>query len=458
MLGRWCTQRGPRRVCVGQRLEPELALAVVAKAPGLEDCRGADRGQRLIQFGPRADGGKLGGLDAAFAEQGFLGQPILRYRQRFRQWPHDNLVGQHARGFGRNVLEVERHRIDLRGKRLQLGVVRPFRHQQRRHVSGAGIRQAVHHPTLHPQRGCGQRQHAGELPATQDAQHGRLARGHNRGSDWASTAWVWCSRQAASAVANVASCSASTAAASNPAFTAPALPIASVPTGTPAGICAIDSSESMPFNALDCIGTPNTGNRVLAASMPGRCAAPPAPAMMTWIPRVDGLLGITEQKIGRAVRRYHLDLVRHAQFRQHAGRVLHGFPIRTRSHHHAHARRCANFCHGPAVQKPLLYGLSSAPGTPVKPAMDKRLLDILCCPVSKTPVRLLNKRELEALNAAIGTGSVDTVAGAAVKTTVSEALITTDHKVIYRVQDGIPVMLPEEGIGVVQLVDFPATP
>ena len=90
--------------------------------------------------------------------------------------------------------------------------------------------------------------------------------------------------------------------------------------------------------------------------------------------------------------------------------------------------------------------------------MDKRLLDILCCPVSKTPVRLLSKRELEVLNAAINAGSVDTIAGAAVKTSLSEGLITTDRKVIYRVQDGIPVMLPEEGIGSVQLTDFPATP
>ena len=36
--------------------------------------------------------------------------------------------------------------------------------------------------------------------------------------------------------------------------------------------------------------------------------------------------------------------------------------------------------------------------------MDKRLLDILCCPVSKTPVRLMSKHELEALNAAISAG------------------------------------------------------
>jgi len=88
--------------------------------------------------------------------------------------------------------------------------------------------------------------------------------------------------------------------------------------------------------------------------------------------------------------------------------------------------------------------------------MDKRLLDILCCPVSKTPVRPLNKHELEALNGAIAAGKVDSVAGMPVREKISEALITTDHKVIYRVEDGIPVMLPEEGIGTAQLTDFPA--
>ncbi len=76
-----------------------------------------------------------------------------------------------------------------------------------------------------------------------------------------------------------------TAAASRPAFTAPARPMASVPTGTPAGICTIDSRLSMPFSALLSTGTPNTGSGVIAAVMPGRCAAPPAPAMMTFRPR-----------------------------------------------------------------------------------------------------------------------------------------------------------------------------
>ncbi|MDE2156984.1 MAG: hypothetical protein KGJ32_14015 [Xanthomonadaceae bacterium] len=90
--------------------------------------------------------------------------------------------------------------------------------------------------------------------------------------------------------------------------------------------------------------------------------------------------------------------------------------------------------------------------------MDKRLLDILCCPVSKTPVRPLGRHELDALNNAISAGEVDTVAGTAVRDRLVEALITTDRKVIYRVDDGIPVMLPEEGIGTVQLKSFPAVP
>jgi uncharacterized protein YbaR (Trm112 family) len=88
--------------------------------------------------------------------------------------------------------------------------------------------------------------------------------------------------------------------------------------------------------------------------------------------------------------------------------------------------------------------------------MDKRLLDILCCPVSKTPVRPLNGSELGAVNKAIEAGQVLSVAGTAVQGRLDEGLITVDRKVIYRVEDGIPVMLPEEGIGTTQFNDFPA--
>ena len=71
--------------------------------------------------------------------------------------------------------------------------------------------------------------------------------------------------------------------ASSPAFRAP--PIETVATGTPAGICTMDSSESMPSRYFNGTGTPITGSGVIAATMPGRWAAPPAPVMMTCRPR-----------------------------------------------------------------------------------------------------------------------------------------------------------------------------
>jgi len=87
--------------------------------------------------------------------------------------------------------------------------------------------------------------------------------------------------------------------------------------------------------------------------------------------------------------------------------------------------------------------------------MDKRLLDILCDPVTKTPVRPLRRDELDALNRAIAGGAVDTVAGQKVALPLDAGLITTDRKVVYRIEDDIPVMLAEEGIGTLQLTDFP---
>jgi hypothetical protein len=86
--------------------------------------------------------------------------------------------------------------------------------------------------------------------------------------------------------------------ASNAAFFAPAAPIASVPTGIPAGICTIESSESMPDRALLCTGTPKTGKTVCEAVMPGRCAAPPAPAIITSTPRHSACLANSKSKSG----------------------------------------------------------------------------------------------------------------------------------------------------------------
>ena len=49
---------------------------------------------------------------------------------------------------------------------------------------------------------------------------------------------------------------------------------------------------SRPSSASICTGTPMTGSGVIAAVMPGRCAAPPAPAMITLRPRALAPRGI----------------------------------------------------------------------------------------------------------------------------------------------------------------------
>jgi len=43
--------------------------------------------------------------------------------------------------------------------------------------------------------------------------------------------------------------------------------MASVPTGTPAGICTMERSESTPRSTRDSTGTPSTGSVVFAAAM-----------------------------------------------------------------------------------------------------------------------------------------------------------------------------------------------
>jgi uncharacterized protein YbaR (Trm112 family) len=87
--------------------------------------------------------------------------------------------------------------------------------------------------------------------------------------------------------------------------------------------------------------------------------------------------------------------------------------------------------------------------------MDKRLLDILCDPLSKTPLKLLTKSQLDVLNRAIRANEIQTTDGRTVSGDVTSGLITIDGKVIYRIDDGIPVLLADEAIGTTQLRDFP---
>ncbi len=86
--------------------------------------------------------------------------------------------------------------------------------------------------------------------------------------------------------------------------------------------------------------------------------------------------------------------------------------------------------------------------------VDRKLLEILCCPASKTPLTILGQEKLDKLNTMINSGEALYVDGAKVKDPLIEGLITEDGKVIYPVQDDIPILLEEKGIGTTQFQDF----
>ncbi len=86
--------------------------------------------------------------------------------------------------------------------------------------------------------------------------------------------------------------------------------------------------------------------------------------------------------------------------------------------------------------------------------IEGKLLEILCCPVSKTPLIRLNSEKLASLNAAISRGEALYVNHQEVTATLNEALVTDDMKVIYEVRDDIPILLQEYGIGTTQFQDF----
>jgi uncharacterized protein YbaR (Trm112 family) len=88
--------------------------------------------------------------------------------------------------------------------------------------------------------------------------------------------------------------------------------------------------------------------------------------------------------------------------------------------------------------------------------MDRKLLDILCCPTTRQSLALLDSQGLDALNRAIGAGGVKRTDDTLQAEPLREALLTRDRKTVYRVDDGIPVLLAEEAIATAQIEGFPA--
>ncbi|MCP5114330.1 MAG: hypothetical protein GY953_26160 [bacterium] len=79
------------------------------------------------------------------------------------------------------------------------------------------------------------------------------------------------------------------------------------------------------------------------------------------------------------------------------------------------------------------------------------LLEILCCPETKKPLRMVPDDLVAKINEKVTAGQVNFTSGSVVKEPFDEALVTVDAERIYAVRDGIPVMLVDECILAEQL-------
>ena len=78
--------------------------------------------------------------------------------------------------------------------------------------------------------------------------------------------------------------------------------------------------------------------------------------------------------------------------------------------------------------------------------IDEQLLDILCCPETRQPVARAEASVLQPLNAEIEAGRLRNRGGDKVEAQIEEGLLREDGRVLYIVDDSIPIMLIGESI------------
>jgi uncharacterized protein YbaR (Trm112 family) len=80
--------------------------------------------------------------------------------------------------------------------------------------------------------------------------------------------------------------------------------------------------------------------------------------------------------------------------------------------------------------------------------VDPELLEILVCPETRQPVALAPDTLLASLNEKIRAGQLRNRGGSSVSSPLEEGLLREDGRILYPVDDSIPVMLIEESIEV----------
>ncbi len=86
--------------------------------------------------------------------------------------------------------------------------------------------------------------------------------------------------------------------------------------------------------------------------------------------------------------------------------------------------------------------------------IDRKLLEILVCPITKQPVFPLAPTRLDKVNQLIKQGKLHTLDGHPLDTPLKQALITKNGNTLYQIDGDIPVMLEEQSIPCEQIPDW----
>ena len=78
--------------------------------------------------------------------------------------------------------------------------------------------------------------------------------------------------------------------------------------------------------------------------------------------------------------------------------------------------------------------------------MDEKLLQLICCPETHQPLKLVNADLIAGLNQRIEAGALVNRAGVKLEEKIDEGLIREDGKILYPVRQNNPTLLIEQGI------------
>jgi len=78
--------------------------------------------------------------------------------------------------------------------------------------------------------------------------------------------------------------------------------------------------------------------------------------------------------------------------------------------------------------------------------IDDELLEILVCPETQQPVTLASAEVIGPLNAEIEAGRLRNRGGKVVEDPIAEGLLREDGRILYIIDDSIPIMLIDQSI------------